>query len=1236
LLLTLGGEPFGQLAEERRALRRVATLVAEGASTTTVCVAVVEEVVRVLGTRAVSLLRAEPDGFAAVVHSLNVAGFEPGSRWPLDGPSLTATVLSTGRPAHVSDYSSMPGTIARQARAVGAASAVGVPIIVDGRAWGVIAIGETAGDPLPVDIEGRLTEFVELLATGIANAESHERLRRLADENQSLQRVATLVAAGSEPGDLFPAISEEVARLIGSSRLEMVQYESDGMATVVGAVGDHPYPVGTTWPLDGSSVMESVRRTGQAARLDDFGELPGTVAEVARAAGVGSAAGAPIVVGGSVWGALIAFTSGRDAPLPEDTERRLGEFTHLVAIAVSNVEARNALSELAEEQTALRRVATLVAESAPPNRLFSAVAEEVARVLAVSGSEVDRYEPDGTAVMLAVWRAEGWESVDSVLHVGMRWPPDPGSLTAAIQETGRPARVDDYSEVSGLIGESSFAAGIGSACAAPIVVEGRLWGAIRVFSRRGELLAADAEVRLQAFTQLLATAISNSEARDGERRLAEEQATLRRLAVLVAERATSAERVAVPSPLYNTVLEEVVRILDAPAAWLLRYDEESSMTVLAAINDPFFEVGSQWPLDGTSVTSRVYETGRSARIDDFAELEGSIASRTRESGFRSSLGAPITVGGKVWGAVCVGTTAPEPLALDTEERLERFTDLLATAISNRQAQDDLQSLADEQAALRRVATLVAGGAPPDELLTGVATEVMNLLRVSGALLDRFEPNGTVVTLATAIDPEWREAREVAYPGRTWPLEPESLPGMVRLTGRPARADDYSRRSGSIATTARAVAVGSGCATPIVVDGELWGLIRVFSRQGEPLPADAEARLQGFTELVAAAISNADAREHLHGLVEEQAALRRVATLVARGADSTNIFDAVCAEAGELLGATSVNLSHYTSDGDNVTMAGWSKNGRHVPVGARFPHTPDTIGGRMVKTWKPVRIDSWDDATSDLARLVRDQGTRSSLGTPILVEGQLWGALVAATDRDEPLPEGTDARLTRFTELVATAISNATTRTELVASRARIIAAGDEARRKIERDLHDGTQQRLISLGFDVQRVLATVPSELQETRAGLERIDQEIDSVLDDVRKLSRGLHPTLLANAGLAQALRALVRAQPVVVDLGLELEGRLPDAVEIAVYYVVSEALTNAARHSQAHEIGVTVIQSDAKIVASIEDDGVGGAAPDRGSGLMGLVDRVEALGGRLAIQSPAGGGTVLTVELPIGQLA
>jgi signal transduction histidine kinase/putative methionine-R-sulfoxide reductase with GAF domain len=1055
-------------------------------------------------------------------------------------------------------------------------------------------------------------------------------LDQVAGEQAALRRVATLVAEGAPPGELFAAVAEEVAAVVGVSSASVSRFLADGSSVVLASLNDPGFPVGSRWRPDEGTLNASILATARPVRIDQSA-MAGPIAVASRVSDVRSVVGVPIIVEGGVWGMVAVGRQHSDESLPADTEARLTNFTELVATAISNAEARESERRLGEEQAALRRVATLVAESAPPERLFSAVAAEVAFVLGVSGAEVDRYEPDGTAVMMAVWRDQGWDVVDSALHVGMRWPPEPGSLTATIQRTGGTARVDDYSDIPGLIGESSRVAGIGSACAAPIVVEGELWGAIRAFSRRGEVLAPDAEGRLQAFTQLLATAISNTDARDGERRLAEEQAALRRVAVLIAERATSGEEPTATSALYRAVLNEIVSVLDAPAAWLLRYHDDRSMTVLAVVNDPFFEAGSRWPLEGTSVTARVLETGRSVRIDDFAGLEGPIASRTRESGFRSSLGAPIMVGGEIWGVVCVGTTEPDPLPLDTEQRLERFTDLLATAISNRQARHELQSLADEQAALRRVATLVAEGAPAEQLFAGVAAEVMNLLRVSGALLDRYQPTG-LITLATSIDPAWPEAMEVAYPGRVWPLESESLPGMVWETGRPARTDDYDGRTGSVAETARAVAVGSGCATPIVVDGALWGLIRVFSRRGEPLPADAEARLGGFTELVAAAISNADAREHLHGLVEEQAALRRVATLVARGADSTEVFDAVCAEAGELLGATSINLSHYTADGYNITMAGWGRTGKHVPVGARFPMAPDTIGGTMVQTWKPVRVDSWEEATSDLALLVRAQGTRSSLGTPILVEGQLWGALVAATDRDEPLPEGTEARLTRFTELIATAISNAATRAELIASRARIIAAGDEARRRIERDLHDGTQQRLISLGFDLQAVMATVPAEQTTTREGLERIDQEIDSVLEDVRTLSRGLHPTLLANAGLGQALRALVRSQPVVVDLGLDVDEPLPEAVEIAVYYVVSEALTNAGRHSQAREIGVTVTQSETKVTAIVEDDGVGGAAPERGSGLTGLVDRVEALGGRLSLRSPAGAGTTLTVELPL----
>jgi signal transduction histidine kinase len=480
----------------------------------------------------------------------------------------------------------------------------------------------------------------------------------------------------------------------------------------------------------------------------------------------------------------------------------------------------------------------------------------------------------------------------------------------------------------------------------------------------------------------------------------------------------------------------------------------------------------------------------------------------------------------------------------------------------------------------------------------------------------------------------------------WPHDPGSLTALVQETGAAARIADNSQLTGEVGEKSRAAGIGSGCAAPIVVDGGLWGAIRVFSRQGEELPVETESRLQGFTELVGTAISNAQSHDDLRDLADEQAALRRLATRVAEGAEPTSIFEAVCAETGRLLGGMIINLSHYTPEGVNVTMAGWSLEDRHVPVGSRFPLTPDTVGGKIVQTGAPVRIDSWDNPESELGELVRKRGIRSSVGTPIVVEGVLWGALVAATDKDEPLPPETELRLARFTELVATAISNAANRTELVASRARIVAAGDEARRRIERNLHDGTQQRLLAIGLDVQRIRGSLPPGESPVKEGLERVERDLESVLEDVRELSRGLHP-MLSRRGLPPALRALARRSPIPVEVELDLDERLPGAIETTVYYVVSEALTNAIKHSNATVISLSVAtdhgggpfavsldgrRADARLYVTIADDGSGGADASLGSGLTGLRDRVDVLGGRLTVDSPAGGGTRLSAVLPL----
>jgi signal transduction histidine kinase len=235
-------------------------------------------------------------------------------------------------------------------------------------------------------------------------------------------------------------------------------------------------------------------------------------------------------------------------------------------------------------------------------------------------------------------------------------------------------------------------------------------------------------------------------------------------------------------------------------------------------------------------------------------------------------------------------------------------------------------------------------------------------------------------------------------------------------------------------------------------------------------------------------------------------------------------------------------------------------------------------------------------------------------------------------RPEPLPAGTEARIADFAELVATAIANTQARAELAASRARIVRSADQARRRIERDLHDGIQQRLVSLGLDLRATQAAVPAELPELGTQLARVADGLGEAVEELRELSRGIHPAILSEGGLAPALRALARRAAVPVELDVHVQERLPAPVEVAAYYVIAEALTNAAKHAHAALVQVDVRAADGRLHLSVGDDGVGGADPARGSGLVGLSDRVQALGGTITVHSPAGVGTRLLVDLPV----
>jgi signal transduction histidine kinase len=538
---------------------------------------------------------------------------------------------------------------------------------------------------------------------------------------------------------------------------------------------------------------------------------------------------------------------------------------------------------------------------------------------------------------------------------------------------------------------------------------------------------------------------------------------------------------------------------------------------------------------------------------------------------------------------------------------------------------DSSALAAEQAALRRVATLVARGTRPEEVFAAITEEVGRLLPVDFADMSRCEPDGEVTFVAA-----WGSTAAIFPVGSRWNLEGNNLCSIVARTGRPARIESYADASGPIDMAVHETGVRSAVGTPIIVEGRLWGVMAAGSSREEAMPADTEARLTQFTELLATAVANAESRAGLARLAEEQAALRRVATLVARGTRPEEVFAAVTNEVGQLLSVDLANLCRYESDG---TLTFVASSGKRIPVGSRWPLGGQKNLATLVRdTGRSARIDSYADATGPIADGIREEGVRSAVGSPIIVEGRLWGVMGAGSTREQPLPADTEERLARFTELVATAIANAESRAALAASRARIVAAADESRRRIERDLHDGAQQRLVHAVVVLRLAVRALRNGDTDAAELVAEALTQAEQANAELRELAHGILPSALTRDGLRAGVEALVSrvSLPVSVEVSVE---RLPAGVEATAYFVVSEALTNAVKHAGADGATVTARTERGELRLEIRDDGIGGADPGRGSGLVGLNDRVEALGGTLRVTSPTGKGTTLLIEIPVG---
>jgi signal transduction histidine kinase len=534
-------------------------------------------------------------------------------------------------------------------------------------------------------------------------------------------------------------------------------------------------------------------------------------------------------------------------------------------------------------------------------------------------------------------------------------------------------------------------------------------------------------------------------------------------------------------------------------------------------------------------------------------------------------------------------------------------------------------LGGEQAALRRVATLVARREPPDAVFAAVAEEAGVMLNVDGARVVRFIGEDEILQLEG-----WTAAGLEPLPVGPLKLENTSLATEVMRTGRAVLIEDYASLNRVVPWFVQRLGIRSGVAAPIFVEGDLWGAVVAWSLEPQPLAPNADRRLVAFTELVGMAISNAASREELALLAREQEALRRVATLVARGASPPEVFEAVSHEVGLLIGVNATWLARFDSAGGGTNVGSWSVDGTPAPVDVRIAPDDTSIVASVLRTGRPARVENYDDASGHLAANVRRFGVRSAVGAPIMVDGRLWGAMIAASGDPEPLGPATESKIAAFTELVATAISNVQARSELAASRARIVAATDEERREVVRDLHDGAQQRLVHTVVTLKLARRALQNDGGGAPALVAEALKHAEEATAELRELAHGILPSVLTRGGLRAGVVALAARMQVPVDIGISVE-RFPSAVEATAYFIVAEALTNVAKHAHARHAEVTARVTDGALQVHVRDDGVGGASPE-GGGLLGLADRLGVLDGSLRVDSPHHGGTLIAAEIPI----
>jgi signal transduction histidine kinase len=1011
------------------------------------------------------------------------------------------------------------------------------------------------------------------------------------------RRIAKLVAADLPETSFYEAINQEFATLVGAEACWLTHFDLDGNITLLGAWGEEEVSLPHRSRTALSDELRWVWDKGRPYRFDSVDiEDQGPFAVEARRLGIRSAVGVPITAVGRVWGicTVASFGSRR---LPDDTHSRLASIVELAAASIVYGKVFSDLTTVENQQEAMRRIAELAAVGQEPDIVINSIVVEASALLGGRSTFLARVEEDGESLTFAA-------ASDDAFPKGAKYSVVSDGFVDWIFRSGRPVRMDDI-EMPGTVADQL---GIRSAVGVPIIVHGRTWGILAAASPDAPL-PLGTEHRLSQFAGICAAAVSSGQAHEDHREVAREQAALLRVAALAARGVGGKE-------LFDTVAEEAAGLIENEPTTLVQMDGPRSFVIVATYNGPA-PVGMRVhiPEDDEGTIAEGLRTMRPSRRDNYA-IAPQVLFTHREFGVGSSVAIPIIVEDRVWGFV--GTlTEGRPLPTWTEQRLNKFAELVSAAIANNHSRSVVEMLADDQLAMRRVAELSAGGGSEQSVLLEVVKQASISFQAEFVGIFRFDDRGLMQTVVT----EGASDGLATYPGAA-----DGVGGMVKevwSTGSVAMFDSDPVLREIRPDLSKKQEFGSGLSVPIHLNGQLWGAL-VAIVQGGPIPAGTADRLTYFAEVAATSIAGAQARGALEQLTDGQAALLRVAEVVARGDPLEDVFTSISVEASNILGGISSALLRYDEDGAGTVVAACKSP---APVGLRIP--PNGFGiGQVYRDGVAVRVASFQG--TNLEDVAQDLGVEAGVAVPISVEGRTWGALTASTPGPQ-LPDDVEDRLAELAAFGAVAIANAQNKVRLTESRARVVATADETRQKLQRDVHDGAQQRLVQTVLTLKMGMAAVSNGQPDLSYYIREALEYAEKANSELRDLVHGILPASLSRGGLQAGLESFIVDVDIPVNLSFSAP-RLLGEVEVTAYFIVAEALTNVVKHANATRAVVDIGFASDQLTIEIADDGVGGADPGGGTGLTGLRDRIEAARGTLTIVSPLGGGTSLRAVLPI----